>query len=109
MNVLMVGTGEYTTGLINDGDQSQSDKKKGVVALVLIDLKRRGFVSKLGMVGVNGKKFPLIREHLKNSIKNCYKDMDTHFETWPSDSCDCDPYAYKRCLFFCKSISFYAE
>lgn len=29
------------------------------------------------MVGVNGKKFPAIREHLQKNIAGAYKDMDT--------------------------------
>lgn len=58
---LQVGTGEYTTGFVGGG-ASGSDKKVGVVGLSLFDLRRRGKVNKLGMVGVNGKKFPAIRE-----------------------------------------------
>lgn len=40
---------------------SGSDKKVGVVGLTLFDLRRRGKVGQLGMVGVNGTKFPAIR------------------------------------------------
>jgi D-galacturonate reductase len=46
------------------GGASGSDKKVGVVGLTLFDLRRRGKVGKLGMVGVNGKKFPQIRMSL---------------------------------------------
>lgn len=60
INVLMIGTGEYTTGFVGTGG-SASDKKVGVVGLTLFDLRRRGKVEKLGMVGVNGTKFPAIR------------------------------------------------
>jgi hypothetical protein len=55
-----VGTGEYTTGFVGGG-ASTSDKKVGVVGLTLFDLRRRGKVGKLGMVGVSGDKFPAIR------------------------------------------------
>ena len=61
LNVLMVGTGEYTTGFVGTGG-SQSDKKVGVVGLSMFDLRRRGKVGKLGMVGVNGSKYPAIRK-----------------------------------------------
>ena len=44
---------------------SGSDKKVGVVALTLFDLRRREKVGKLSMVGVSGDKFPAIR---KNSL-----------------------------------------
>ena len=40
-SVLMLGTGEYTTGFTAKG-ASNSDKSTGVVALVMLDLKRRG-------------------------------------------------------------------
>lgn len=56
-----IGTGEYTTGFVGGG-ASASDKKVGVVGLTLFDLRRRGKVDKLSMVGVNGTKFPAIRE-----------------------------------------------
>jgi hypothetical protein len=36
-------------------------------------------VEKLGMVGVNGGKFPAIREHLSENIGGVYKDMDLTF------------------------------
>lgn len=62
LNVLMVGTGEYTTGFVGTGG-SQSDKKVGVVGLSMFDLRRRGKVGKLGMVGVNGSKYPAIRKN----------------------------------------------
>ncbi len=52
VNVLMVGTGEYTTGYV-DGAASKSDKGAGVVALAMFDLRRRGKVDRIGMCGVN--------------------------------------------------------
>ena len=57
--IFKVGTGEYTTGFVGGG-ASGSDKKVGVVGLTLFDLRRRGKVAKLGMVGTNGTKFPAI-------------------------------------------------
>jgi hypothetical protein len=51
-NVLMVGTGEYTTGYVG-GQAADSDKGAGVVALTMFDLRRRGKVSRVGMCGVN--------------------------------------------------------
>lgn len=63
LNVLMVGTGEYTTGFVGGG-ASGSDKKVGVVGLTLFDLRRRGKVGNLSMVGTSGGKFPAIRKFL---------------------------------------------
>jgi D-galacturonate reductase len=52
VNVLMVGTGEYTTGYVG-GQASDSDKGAGVVALTMFDLRRRAKVDRVGMCGVN--------------------------------------------------------
>lgn len=58
LDVLMVGTGEYTTGY-TDGGASKSDKGSGVVALTLFDLRTRtGKVGTLSLAGVRGAKFP---------------------------------------------------
>lgn len=96
LNVLMVGTGEYTTGFVGTGG-SASDKKVGVVGLSMFDLRRRGKVGKLGMVGVNGAKYPAIREHLHKNITLAYNNLDTSFESFPADDTK-DPDAYKAAI-----------
>ncbi|KAG8219948.1 hypothetical protein J3R82DRAFT_953 [Butyriboletus roseoflavus] len=88
--------GEYTTGWTGQG-ASKSDKKIGVVGLTMFDLRRLGKVDKLGMVGVNGSKFPLIRRHLQENIGNVYKDMDTSFDEFPKEG-KLDPEAYKQAI-----------
>jgi D-galacturonate reductase len=86
VNVLMVGTGEYTTGYVGGtGTASDSDKSAGVVALTLFDLRRRLKVERLAMVGRNGRNFPSIREHMQHRIGNVYKDMDLTCDTFPAD------------------------
>jgi D-galacturonate reductase len=92
----MVGTGEYTTGFVG-GTQSTSDKKIGVVALVLFDLRRRGKVSSLSMAGVSGTKFPAIRNHLHRNISQAYNNLDVSFTSYPSDTTS-DPDAYKTAI-----------
>ncbi|KAI5791916.1 hypothetical protein EDC01DRAFT_656566 [Geopyxis carbonaria] len=84
VNVLMVGTGEYTTGWTGSGG-SQSDKKVGVVGLSLFDLRRRGKVGALSMVGTNGSKFPAIRSHLTANIQNVYNGLDVSFTSFPAE------------------------
>ena len=49
-------------------------------------------VDKLSMVGVNGKKFPAIREHLQENIAGVYKDMDLSFDGFPAED-SVDPLA----------------
>ncbi|KAK5015785.1 hypothetical protein LTR60_002710, partial [Cryomyces antarcticus] len=95
-NVLMVGTGEYTTGFVGGG-MSGSDKKVGVVGLTMFDLRRRGKVGKLSMVGTSGNKFPAIREHLQKNISQVYNNLDTSFASFPPDE-QKDPDAYKAAI-----------
>ncbi|GAQ36509.1 hypothetical protein AtubIFM55763_008308 [Aspergillus tubingensis] len=94
--VLMVGTGEYTTGYVG-GTASTSDKKVGVVGLTLFDLRRRGKVGDLSMVGVSGSKFPGIREHLQKNISEVYNGLDVSFTSFPADNTS-DPEAYKAAI-----------
>ncbi|KAF8247523.1 NAD(P)-binding protein [Wilcoxina mikolae CBS 423.85] len=96
VNVLMVGTGEYTTGWVGSG-ASGSDKKVGVVGLTLFDLRRRGKVGDLSMVGTNGTKFPAIRQHLEKNIKNVYNGLNVEFTSYPDDATK-DPEAYKEAI-----------
>ncbi|KAB5545710.1 D-galacturonic acid reductase [Coniochaeta sp. 2T2.1] len=96
LNVLMVGTGEYTTGFVGGG-ASGSDKKVGVVGLSMFDLRRRGKVGKLGMVGTNGTKFPAIREHLHKNIQQVYNNLDTSFDSFPANDVK-DPDSYKAAI-----------
>ena len=82
--VLMIGTGEYTTGYTVEG-ASKSDKKTGVVALVMLDLQLRGKVGTLGMCGTDGTKMPAIRAHMK-SVLSGYAGIDpSRIQTWPAD------------------------
>ncbi len=97
INVLMIGTGEYTTGYVH-GIASESDKSAGVVGLTMFDLRRRGKVGGLRMAGTNGTKFPGIREHLKKMIASVYRDMDVEFSSFPSDDVPRDADSYKAAL-----------
>ena len=92
VDVLMIGTGEYTTGYVG-GTASDSDKGAGVVALTMFDMRRRTKIDRLGMCGVNGKKFPGIRAHMQRCIGDVYSGMDLTCETFPSDYV-VDPKAY---------------
>ncbi|KAK6543049.1 hypothetical protein TWF694_006977 [Orbilia ellipsospora] len=96
VNILMVGTGEYTTGFVGTG-ASTSDKKVGVVGLTMFDLRRRGKVGELSMVGVNGKKYPAIREHLDKNISKVYNNLDVSFKSFPADD-TVDPDSYKAAI-----------
>ncbi|EZF35021.1 hypothetical protein TMEN_2478 [Trichophyton mentagrophytes] len=95
-DVLMVGTGEYTTGFVG-GAASTSDKKVGVVGLTMFDLRRRGKVGNLSMAGVSGLKFPHIRKHLQTNISEVYNGLSTSFKSYPADD-KVDANAYKAAI-----------
>lgn len=101
LNVLMVGTGEYTTGYVG-GTAADSDKGAGVVALTMFDMRRRGKVDRVAMCGVNGKKFPGIRDHMERNIGRVYKDMDLTCDTFPSDT-EVNPKAYVDAVKTCQA------
>jgi D-galacturonate reductase len=115
----MIGTGQYTTGYAfssrsdapsesdsedhsrdgsGGGGQISSDKNAGVVALTLIDLRRRGKLNNLLMAGTNGTKFVQIRKHMDRLIDQAYKDMDLRFVSFPDDDVSHQPDAYREAL-----------
>jgi len=76
---------------------SGSDKKVGVVGLTMFDLRRRGKVGNLSMVGTSGNKYPAIREHLHKNITQVYNGLDTSFTSFPANDTH-DPNAYKTAI-----------
>ena len=82
LDVLLIGTGEYTTGYVH-GKAADSDiKAAGVVALTMFDLRRRGAVGRVGLCGTNGMKMPGIRAHMKSAIEDAYTGMNIACETF---------------------------
>ena len=77
---------------------SGSDKKVGVVGLTLFDLRRRGKVGKLSMVGTSGKKYPAIREHFQKNISSVYNNLDVSFDSFPSDTTTRDTDSYQTAI-----------
>lgn len=61
----------------------------------MMDMRRRGKVGRLGMVGTNGKKFAAIQAHLDKNLGEVYH-MDSSLDrTFPAqdkvdpDACQC--------------------
>jgi D-galacturonate reductase len=73
VNVLMVGTGEYTTGYVG-GKAADSDKGAGVVALTMFDLRRRQKVDRVGMCGVNVSKKNVVNRKQKDQSSNMMEE-----------------------------------
>jgi D-galacturonate reductase len=49
------------------------------------------------MVGVSGRKFPAIRQHLQQNISEAYNGLDVSFASFPADD-KTDPDAYKAAI-----------
>lgn len=96
VDVLVIGTGEYVTGVLHGADTA-SDKGLGVVALVLFDLRRRGKVGRILLCGRDGRRFPTIRNHFARQIATRYADLPVDFESFPADD-QVDPEAYETAL-----------
>jgi len=96
IDVLVVGTGEYVTGIAGDM-VAQSDKSFGVVALSLFDMRQRGMIGQIHLAGRHGKRFATIKEHFERDIKGAYHDMDISFHAHPNKPI-VDEDAYKEAI-----------
>eukprot|EP00736_Rhodelphis_marinus_P006863 Rmarinus@m.1271 len=98
MDIVLIGTGEYTTGYVHD-NASKSDKAAGVVALTCFDLKRLGLINKVVLAGTNGSKFPGIKDHFHRQIVKKYpgSNFDVTFEHYPKQDV-VDPKGYLEAL-----------
>lgn len=95
IDVLVVGIGEYVTGLSGEG-VAKSDKSFGVIALSLFDMRERGVVGEIRLAGRDAKRFDLIREHFETNLKSAYPSLDTSFEAHPKEGFSDE--AYKEAL-----------
>lgn len=94
-SALLFGTGEYTTGMTNQG-VSGSDKSLGVVALTHFDLRTKGLVGpRIGMCGTNSDKFAAIREHFAKNL-TFTNISSVEFENFPKEGRN--PKAYEDAI-----------
>ena len=85
ISVLMVGAGEYNVGYVPTAAGAAPDKRCGVTAIVLFDLRRRGKVGRILLADADGRRLPLARACMDEKIGRAYVDMDTTVECWPKD------------------------
>lgn len=95
MDVLVVGIGEYVTGL-SGGNKADSDKSLGVIALTLFDLRERGIIDTITLCGRDSKKEILIKNHFEVNMKKLYPNMDTTFDYFPKNGTSNE--AYKEAI-----------
>jgi len=94
----MIGTGEYTTGF--GASSAKTDKAAGVVALTMLDLRRRGLVGALAMAGTSGAKFPAMRAHMRRAIDEAFPGSgfdSASIATFPADGAT-DAASYRAAL-----------
>jgi D-galacturonate reductase len=95
IDCLIVGVGEYVTGLSGE-QKADSDKSIGVVALSLFDMRQRGIIKSIKMCGRDANKFSLIEDNFIKNMKPLYCNLDTSFEYFPKQN-SCDE-AYKEAI-----------
>jgi D-galacturonate reductase len=96
LDVLVVGIGEYVTGLSGDS-AAASDKSLGVIALSLFDMRDRGLIKNIRLAGRNGDRFDLIEEHFLKNMNGVYPSLDTEFIPYPKKG-EFSDMAYKDAL-----------
>jgi D-galacturonate reductase len=96
INVLMVGAGEYNVGYVPTNKAGAApDKKAGVTALVLLDLKARGRVGRILLADAVGTRLPAARATMQEKIGAVYRGLDVGcIECFPADDVAFDADAY---------------
>ena len=82
--ILMVGAGEYNVGYVPTAAGAAADKRCGVTAIVLFDLRRRGRVGRVLLADADGRRLPLARACMDEKI-GAYRGMDTAVDCFPRD------------------------
>ena len=99
LNVLMAGAGEYNCGCVpGSATGAAPDKRAGVTALCLFELRRRGRVGRILLADAQGTKLPLARETMREKIGEVYKGLDTAVECFPADDVAFDAAASERAM-----------
>ena len=102
LNVLMAGAGEYNCGCVppsaNSKGGAAADKRAGVTALCLFELRRRGRVGRILLADAQGTKLPLARETMREKIGEVYKGLDTAVECFPADDVAFDAGASEKAM-----------
>lgn len=99
INVLMVGAGEYNVGFVPSSKIGAApDKKAGVTAIVLFDMRRRGKVGRILLCDAVGTRMPAARATMQQKIGDEYVGMDLTLECFPADDVEWDAEAYKRAM-----------
>ena len=84
VSVLMVGAGEYCCGYVATAAGAAPDKRCGVVAVTLLDLRRRGKLGRILLAEADASRLPAARACMAEKIGAVYRDLDVAcIECWP--------------------------
>ena len=76
ISVLMVGAGEYNVGYVPTAAGAAPDKRCGVVAVTLLDLRRRGKVGRVLLAEADASRLPAARACMAEKIGAAYVGLD---------------------------------
>jgi D-galacturonate reductase len=68
-NIIVVGNGEYVSGYNDSVSNNNSDKKKGVILITLLDLKRRKLINEIIICGRSNTKLEKIKQYFNENIQ----------------------------------------
>lgn len=105
MNVLIIGTGQYTTGLTTEASMP-SDKAKGVVLLSFYNAQKKFphvLSERIILCGRDPKKSDATKKHVQTQIIDYYSNLnECEFEYYPketnkydSSTCKCSIHHWK--------------
>ena len=97
INVLIVGSGHYSTGTTVLSGKKTTDKDHGVLLPSVLELRSRGMIDHISMVARDGTKLKGLTEKIRNmSDENGWNDEISFYP-----KCDSiDEEAYIKCLTF---------
>lgn len=95
LNLVLIGSGHYTTGMTDLLGRKATDKDFGVLLPSALHLRERGWVDRIAVCGQNGDKLQALRERIAPWAAD--PGIDTRFEAYPGPG-EIDGHAFLRAL-----------
>jgi len=95
LNIVIIGSGHYATGLSTLSGHTPTDKDCGVLFPSAVYLRAQGWIDRIAVCSRDGGKFGSIRSHM--SSWSAKSGLDSSFEAFPSENI-IDSSAYLKAL-----------
>lgn len=95
LNLVLIGSGHYATGMTDLLGRKATDKDFGVLLPSALHLRERGWVGRIALCGQNGDKLETIRQRIAPWAAD--PGIDTRFDAYPGPG-QVDGQAYLRAL-----------